>query len=186
MSSRSQPGARTDFERLFEETREGLLAYVLSRCRNREEAADAFSETYLIAWQKLDSIPPGDGAKLWLFGVARNLILKGFRQRRVADALVERLAGELRSIETEASRIDDQAHRALRAGLAALPEGDREILMLTAWEGLTPREIATVMGISANVARVRLHRARARIKRRLPRPARGSAPPTAAMLEPDG
>jgi RNA polymerase sigma-70 factor (ECF subfamily) len=38
---------------------------------------------------------------------------------------------------------------------------------MTAWEGLTPRQIATVMGTSANVVRVRLHRARARLKQQL-------------------
>ena len=167
MSRHPQARIREDFEQVFRETRKDLLAYLVSRCRDPEQAADLFSETYLIAWQKLGSIPPGGQAKLWLFGVARNLMLKGFRQRRVADALVERLAGELRCAQAERSQIDDHTHSALHAGLAALPERDREILMLTAWEGLTPREIATVMGSSANVVRVRLHRARTRIERRL-------------------
>jgi RNA polymerase sigma-70 factor (ECF subfamily) len=185
MSAHSRDHARADFERLFQDTREDLFAYLVSRCRDDEQAADLFSETYLTAWQKLGSIPPGDHAKLWLFGVARNLILKGFRQRRVGDALVERLAGELRSAQTEHSQIDDHAHAVLRAGLAALPERDREILMLTAWEGLTPGAIATVMGISANVVRVRLHRARARIERRLTEQPRSGAPPTAAVFEHD-
>ena len=44
---------------------------------------------------------------------------------------------------------------------------DREILTMTAWEGLTPKQIARVMGMSANVVRVRLHRARARLKQEL-------------------
>jgi len=59
-------------------------------------------------------------------------------------------------------------HRdALRAVLAALSVRDREILTMTAWEGLTPKQIAVVMGTSANVVRVRLHRARTRLKRQL-------------------
>jgi RNA polymerase sigma-70 factor (ECF subfamily) len=177
MRTRSHTDAGEEFERLFRETREDLFAYLVSRCRDPEQAADLFAETYLIAWQKFAKIPPGDHAKLWLFGVARNLPLKGFRQHRVADALVERLAGELRSAPTEHAQIDDQAQAVLRAALAALPERDREILMLTAWEGLTPTEIATVMGISANVVRVRLHRARTRIERRLAgEPTRNAAP----------
>jgi DNA-directed RNA polymerase specialized sigma24 family protein len=56
---------------------------------------------------------------------------------------------------------------ALTRALAALPEQDREILMLTAWEGLAPREIARVMGTSANIVRIRLHRARVRVKKDL-------------------
>jgi RNA polymerase sigma factor (sigma-70 family) len=177
MSARSHTDAGEEFERLFRETRADLFAYLLSRCRDPEQAADLFAETYLITWQKLSSIPRGNPAKLWLFGVARNLMLKGFRQRRVADALVERLAGELRSAQVEHAQMDDHAHAVLRAGLAAMSERDREILLLTAWEGLTPTEIATVMGISANVVRVRLHRARTRIERRLAKePTRNAAP----------
>jgi RNA polymerase sigma factor (sigma-70 family) len=166
MSDKPTARAREEFEQLFQQTRVSLAAYLVNRCRDAELAADLFSETYLIAWQKLGSIPPGDQAKLWLFGVARNLMLKGFRQRRVADALVERLAGELRRAHVEHPQINDHS-RALHAALTSLSEGDREILMLTAWDGLTPREIAAVMGISANVVRVRLHRARRRVEQRL-------------------
>lgn len=167
MSAKATAQAREDFQQLFQETRYSLSAYLVSRCNDPEQAADLFSETYLIAWQKLSSIPPKDQAKLWLFGVARNLMLKGFRQRRVTDALVERLAGELRRAQVEPLQTDDHQRAVLRAALNALSEGDRELLMLTAWEGLTPREIAAVMGISANVIRVRLHRARHRVEQRL-------------------
>lgn len=62
---------------------------------------------------------------------------------------------------------EDRTIYALRAGLASLPARDREILILTAWEGLTPRQIAVVTGIPTNLVRVRLHRARSRLKRRL-------------------
>jgi RNA polymerase sigma factor (sigma-70 family) len=167
MSTKAPAQTREDFQQLFEQTRENLSAYLVSRCNDAEQAADLFSETYLIAWQKLDSIPPGEQARLWLFGVARNLMLKGFRQRRVADALVERLAGELRRAQVEHPQIDDHPRVLLRAALNALSEGDREILMLTAWEGLTPREIAAVTGVSANIVRVRLHRARRRVEQRV-------------------
>ncbi|MDQ6821661.1 MAG: sigma-70 family RNA polymerase sigma factor [Actinomycetota bacterium] len=167
MTAKPQAQAREDFQQLFQETRASLSAYLVCRCNDAEQAADLVSETYLIAWQKFDSIPPGVQARLWLFGVARNLMLKGFRHRRVADALVERLAGELRRAQAEHPQIDDHPRALLRAALNALSEGDREILMLTAWEGLTPREIAAVTGIAANVIRVRLHRARRRVEQRL-------------------
>jgi RNA polymerase sigma factor (sigma-70 family) len=176
---------RTAFERLFRDTRTDLLAYITRRSRTPEDAADVLAETYLIAWQKLDRIPKGDRARLWLFGVARNLLMKGASRHRSAGALVERLAGELRSVGPAHSPADDERRTSLRRALAALPVRDREILTMTAWEGLTPRQIATVMGTSANVVRVRLHRARARLKRQLdperPVPRRAERVP----LEPD-
>jgi len=165
---------RVEFERLFRDTRDDLMAYLVSRCRDPQQAADLFSETYLIAWQKLSSVPSGEHARLWLFGVARNLSLKGFRQRRIADALVERLGAELLVAASAETVVDENADEALHAALGALPERDREILLLTAWEGLTPSQIATVVETSANVVRVRLHRARARVKRHLSARAKAS------------
>jgi RNA polymerase sigma-70 factor (ECF subfamily) len=55
----------------------------------------------------------------------------------------------------------------IRRKLAELPENERELLLLVAWEGLTPTEAAAVVGIPAGTARSRLHRARARLRARL-------------------
>jgi RNA polymerase sigma factor (sigma-70 family) len=168
--------ARAGFEQLFRDTRTDLLAYIMRRSQSAEDAADVLAETYLIAWQKLDAIPTGERARLWLFGVARNLLLKGASRRRSRHALVERLAAELCSTHPPHASVEDERSSALRAALATLPERDREILMLTAWEGLTPKQIAAVLGTPVNIVRVRLHRARIRLKRDLTIPRRPIAP----------
>jgi RNA polymerase sigma factor (sigma-70 family) len=164
------------FEQLFRETRTDLLAYIMRRSPSAADAADVLAQTYLIAWQKLDAIPTGAGARLWLFGVARKLLLEGARRSRSRYALVERVAGELRRANLPHVPVEDERSSGLRAALATLPERDREILMLTAWEDLTPKEIATVVGTSANIVRVRLHRARTRLKRDLTAPRTAIAP----------
>jgi RNA polymerase sigma-70 factor (ECF subfamily) len=163
--SRPSEDPRVTFEELFRDTRTDLLAYIARRSKTPEDAADVLAEAYLITWQKLERVPKDDRARLWLFGVARNLLMKGASRQRSGNALVERLANELHS--TAPSPAEDERRDALRTVLAALPVRDREILTMTAWEGLTPKQIATVMGTSANVVRVRLHRARARLKRQL-------------------
>jgi RNA polymerase sigma factor (sigma-70 family) len=157
---------RATFEQLFHDTRADLLAYIVRRSQSAEDAADVLAETYLIAWQKLDSIPSGERRRLWLFVVARNLLSSGARRRRSGNRLVERLASELTSMQAGQGAVDEDSE-ALGAALAALSETDREIVTLAAWEGLTPREIAVVLHRSPNLIRVRLHRARARLKRRL-------------------
>lgn len=156
------------FERLVQETRDDLLAYAIRRSANAEDAADVLSETYLIAWRKLEKIPPGDSARLWLFGVAANVLRRGAERHRSSEALKERLSSEPPDkAQLESIADEDPTIRSLRAGLASLPARDREILTLTAWEGLTPKQIAAVTGIRTEVVRVRLHRARSRLKRRL-------------------
>jgi DNA-directed RNA polymerase specialized sigma24 family protein len=73
--------SQATFEQLFRNTRSDLLAYILRRSRNAEDAADVLAETYLIAWQKLEKVPKGERTRLWLFGVARNLLMKGASRR---------------------------------------------------------------------------------------------------------
>ena len=159
-------GAAARFERLFNDTRRDLLAYALRRSRSPEDAADVLAETYLIAWRKLDAIPQGEEARLWLFGVARNVLVRGASRERSRHEVVARLAHELRDVQATVE-IDDPRTPALREALTALPAQQREVLLLTAWEELTPRQIATVTSTPVNLVRVRLHRARARLKRAL-------------------
>jgi RNA polymerase sigma factor (sigma-70 family) len=172
----------TDFERLFQDTRSDLLAYFVRRAPTAEDAADLLAETYLIAWRRLEAIPKGDEARLWLYGVARNLLLKSAGRRRSGALLVERLAAELRAAQPlHPARSDERAAR-VRVALAALPEKDRDFLMLAAWDGLTPKQIATVMGTSANVVRVRLHRVRTRLRKQLDPIGRDAEPPVRVGL----
>jgi RNA polymerase sigma factor (sigma-70 family) len=168
------PDPRARFEQLFDETRTDLLAYLVRRSPSAEDAADLLAETYLVAWRRMDAVPAGERARLWLFGVARNLLRKSAGKRRSAHALTERLAGQLRAA---APSVDDEPRAAVLAALRSLSETDRELVTLTAWEGLTPREVAVVTGMSANVVRVRLHRARARLRRRLEADSRSRAVP---------
>jgi RNA polymerase sigma-70 factor (ECF subfamily) len=54
--------------------------------------------------------------------------------------------------------------RRVHEALGRLSADDRELVTLIAWEGLTPAEAATVLGLSSGTARVRLHRARTRLR----------------------
>lgn len=159
---------REAFERLFAQTHIELLAYALRRSRCAEDAADVVSETYLIAWRKIDQIPDGERARMWLFGVAANVLRRGAARHHASTLLVARLAGEL-AVHTAAEQFEREDHslRALRAGLASLPARDREIVTLSAWEGLSPKQIGQVLQLPANVVRVRLHRARRRLIQRV-------------------
>lgn len=152
----------TRFDDLYRTTRADLLTYLIRRASSPEDAADALSETYLIAWRKLHAVPRGEQARLWLFGVARNLLLKDAGRRRAGNTLVSRITDELRaSLILSPGKDPPAGHDRLAAALASLSELDREIitLTLTAWEGLAPKEIAAVIGSSANAVHIRLHRA---------------------------
>ena len=158
---------RARFEQLFVSNRADLLSYALRRTSCTEDAAEVLSETFLIAWRKLDSLPPGNQARLWLFGVARNVLRRGASRDQAISTVVERLAGELRVAAELFQLPEEQGSPELWAALKGLPESQREVILLAGWEELSPREIAAVTGTPVNLVRVRLHRARARLKREL-------------------
>ncbi|SFP47105.1 RNA polymerase, sigma subunit, ECF family [Actinomadura madurae] len=159
---------RHRFEEIYAANRARLLGYALRRTTDPQDAADVLAETFLTAWRRLDDIPPGDQARLWLYGVARRVLANYHRGERRRSALAADLGSRLRA----AAPVQDAAGNDLTGVAAAfrsLPELDRELLSLVGWEGLDHAEIATVLGCSRNALRIRLHRARRRFARALAR-----------------
>jgi RNA polymerase sigma-70 factor (ECF subfamily) len=155
------------FRRLFAATERELLAYVLRRVERAEDAADVVAETFLVAWRRMDKVLPDDEARLWLYGVARRQLANQRRGELQRSRLANRLRVELPMAVASASGSEDHRVAAVRAALARLNEGDRELLRLSSWEGLAPSEIATVMGVPGVTVRSRLHRARRRLRAEL-------------------
>ena len=82
------------FEELYRATAKDLLAFIARRTPEPEEATDFLAEAYTVAWRRLDEIPPATQATLWLFGVARNLLMKSSHQHRSQQNLVHDLTQE--------------------------------------------------------------------------------------------
>jgi RNA polymerase sigma-70 factor (ECF subfamily) len=142
-----------------------VLGYVMRRTGNGHDAADVLAETFLTAWRRLDDIPGGENTRPWLYGVARRVLANHHRGERRRLALGDRLRAELADVtvtaDTEPGEVAD--------AFATLPDGDRELLSLVAWEGLDHGQIAVALGCSRNAVRVRLHRARRRLTAELGR-----------------
>ncbi len=161
--------SRGRFEAVYSQTYEPILGYALRRCDSPEDAADVVAETFATAWRRVDVLPPGDEARLWLYGIARNILAN--HHRRQARRPVA-LAAELADVYAGRGRIvpeDSVAMSAIAEAFGAISDDDREILSLVAWEGLDHGEIATVLGASRNAVRIRLHRARKRFSKALSR-----------------
>jgi RNA polymerase sigma-70 factor (ECF subfamily) len=150
-----------------------LLAYFLRRV-SQDHAHDLVAEVFLIAWRRRAIAPDEPDLRPWLFKVARNVLRNHHRGAARRMRLHERLrAHATTDVEQPPEQSDTDA--VLRWALTRLREPDREILRLTAWEGCTTDELATVLGCSANAAAVRLHRARRRLRKVL-----AEVPPDAA------
>jgi len=170
---------------LYEGTRPRIIAYAMRRTRSPEDAADIVAETFVIAWRKLDDIPPGHDGLLWLYVTARHVLANHGRRLRRRDELTRWLADELRGAELREQAQDEDSILALFC-LNSLPAGERELLMLAGWEGLSVVEISRVLGCSPTAARIRLHRARARLKAEIAEFATRERRPDPIKQAPDG
>jgi RNA polymerase sigma-70 factor (ECF subfamily) len=145
------------FERVYQAHHLKVLGYVCRRVEEPADAADIVADVFVAAWRRLEHLPEPELS--WLLGVARNLLRNHRRGRSRSAALAGRLAEALALENPYGGMAADVV-----AAVNRLSERDRELMMLTAWEGLTPTEAGAVVGLKASAARVRLHRARARLR----------------------
>jgi len=151
------------FRALYAASFDSLLGYALRRVEQPEDAADVVAETFLVAWRRMADVPPGDEARLWLYGVARKVLSNHRRSSGRRERLGQRLRSDLAAVTSDhADRV--ATHADLLRALRKLSPLDREVLQLSIWEGLEPREIATVLDVSVVVVRTRLSRARSRLR----------------------
>ncbi|HEY6524552.1 MAG TPA: RNA polymerase sigma factor [Solirubrobacteraceae bacterium] len=162
MPGQDEAARRRRFEALYAQYHAQVLGYALRRIDSPEEAADVLAETFLVAWRRLEVVPEGERSCLWLYGVARRVLSNHRRGEQRRTQLADRLRGEL-SARIPLGESPGEG-TALAVAFRSLTEEDRELLALQGWEGLSAGEIATVLGCTGNAARIRLHRARRRLR----------------------
>lgn len=167
---------RARFEALARVVAEPLHRYLLRRA-DPDQVDDILSETLLVLWRRIEDVPglqapehvpdPDPDAVLpWCYGVARGCLANARRADRRRRSLLERLTWTAAGTARETGDAD---HTALHAALAQLRALDREVVLLWAYEELTPSRIAEVTGLSANAVSIRLHRAKKRLAAQLER-----------------
>jgi RNA polymerase sigma factor (sigma-70 family) len=150
------------FDDLFASYSSDIVAYCGWRAGSAADAQDAVAEVFLAAWRRLDEMPEGDAARVWLYAAARKVLANQRRSSRRRDALRERLA--LEPAHAHAPPAPDGEETLVHEALRALGPRDREVLLLAEWEGLSPAQIGAVVGCLTVTARGRLHRARRRFR----------------------
>lgn len=146
-----------DFDQLYDRHVLEVYRYIARR-HIGNDAQDLTGDVFLIAFQKLNSIPAGSELP-WLYRTAWNVLANAHRKNDPIPANFD-----LTEIEPDCADIvitNDQLNRSWQK----LPQKDREVLRLVAWEGLSGKELASVLGISEGGAGAALSRARANLRK---------------------
>jgi len=156
---------RNDDERLraaFEANATDLLAYLERRIDPRSAAADVLGEAMITAWQRVSRLPAHpEGARMWLFVVARNTLLNHRRSLGRHRAAVDRLRGVIIADTSAATSDLDHAETrlALQQALLTLTPTDAELVRLVNWEGFSLAEVAELESIAPSTVRSRYAKA---------------------------
>jgi RNA polymerase sigma factor (sigma-70 family) len=165
------PELLAQFERLYRSQFDAIAAYFARRSREPQTVADLTADTFVEAMRSFGSYDPSRGPlRPWLFAIARNVYAKHrVRDVRRLDAAALHAghrALDPDEIEDLEERIDaERKGREIREALAELSPLDREAVELVDLSELTPGEAAIVLGVAAGTLRVRLSRARSRLRK---------------------
>lgn len=166
-------GPTVDSAAVAERYRISIYHYILRLVGDRERADDLTQETFLRVHRRLADLKDAAALEAWLYRIATNVCYDQFRERAYrrpalplltsdeADNNIARDEVALRSDQLlERSEMSD----CVLAFLTELPEAQRQVILLHDLQGLTAPEIANNMGLSVDNVKIRLHRARARLK----------------------
>lgn len=170
-SVRGRPDAFVDVVRRHETAVHKFLA----RRAGPGAADDLLGEVWVRAFGARHTFKAEYGdARPWLYGIARN-VLRAYWRAAAKDGVPGETEEAVDPWDEIIERLDSAAWaRDLTEAIRELPRACRDVLLLTAWEDLTPAEAADVLGIPQGTARSRLHRARSALRLALARRARAN------------
>lgn len=156
--------SESDFLAVYDHYSDAMFRYTLLRIRDRELAKDITQDTFLQTWKYFQEKGPILNAKPFLYTVAIRLIINQTYKHK--EQSLERLAEEIdfepvdgTTTDVAASRSDLLEGEEALAYIKKLNPSYRDVLYLRFVEGLSPKEIAAIIGESRNLVGVRLNRA---------------------------
>jgi RNA polymerase sigma-70 factor (ECF subfamily) len=158
--ARANRGDPRALEALYRRYRDWIVALAHRTCGNRDDALEVLQETFVYLCRKLPRLALRARMKTFLYPVVRHLALDRIRRRRRTVPLAEEPA-------VDPPRDPAAERRAVEEIALALPEGQREVVLLRFGDGLALEEIAAALGIPLGTVKSRLHHALARLREAL-------------------
>lgn len=160
---------------VFEQYQERIHRYLLRLTRDPVEAEDLTQETFLRAHRQLESVKDPAALGVWLYRIATHLSYDRFRQLssrgspRPLDPAPDHETADAQWADVDVPRLDHAVEQAemsacVQAFLEELPNDYRAVISLHDLHGLTGPEIARMLGCSLGAVKIRLHRARQKLK----------------------
>lgn len=160
-----------DFQSLHAEYRPRILRY-LARVAGESDAEDLAQEVFDKVSRSLASFRGASSTATWIYRIANHAAMDRLRsiaaQRGDKTQSIDDLDDmEDRSVRTDERVIREEMNACIRSIIADLPESYRSVIILGDLEGFSDAEIADILGLSLQAAKIRIHRARKRLREEL-------------------
>jgi RNA polymerase sigma-70 factor (ECF subfamily) len=175
-------GEEGAFDRFVETFQSKIFQYSFMMCGQREDAEEVAQEALMKVFESLDQLRDPEHVKPWVFRIAKNACL--MKRRKSIFAPPEELSldqpitgapeGETRTMQIrdrgrlpDRQVMDRETSDALRLAIVDLPETLRSVVLLRDLEELSTEDTAEILGVSNDVVKTRLHRARLALRQNL-------------------
>jgi RNA polymerase sigma-70 factor, ECF subfamily len=181
---------QAQFDQLYRENVDRIYRFAQRMCGPGEDAKDLVQDTFLNAYRGLKNFRGDAQISTWLYAIAAHACMRLRRKRQGAperelslEEFIPTSEGELQlQIETgglspEESLANKELNRALKKAIQALPRKYQLVLVLRDMEGLSAKEVASIMALNERAVKSRLHRARLFVRRELSKRGLERVPP---------
>jgi RNA polymerase sigma-70 factor, ECF subfamily len=152
-----------------------VYAQALRLLTDPDEAEGVLQQTFLKACEKIDTFDGRSSLGTWLYRIATNEALMKLRRQQVRTTPLDYLNETIQAQDIPQNRnvwmvdpsqvvLDGELREYLETALAALPENLRVVFVLREMQGMSTSETAAVLDLKENAVKVRLHRARLRLR----------------------
>jgi len=166
LALRSRSGDAPAFDQLVSRYQLRLLRFAWRLLRDQAEAEDAVQETFVRAYRALGAYRPDGFFSSWIYRIALNECRRRMRSRRPTVTLEMATAASAQP-DPQNLVLAGERNRLLREAVDSLPEHYRIVMALFYFEEMSVEQIARTLSLSVSAVKVRLHRARERLARRL-------------------
>lgn len=150
------------FTAMYREHYPAVRAYA-SVCVPRSEIDDVIADVFVVCWRRFADVP-ADWTRGWLIGVTRNVVRARNRSARRSDGFIDRLIRLRPANWVEDNHMAHEEMRQLNEAFSQLSLADQELLLLAGPHELSVDDLAVAIGIKPGAVKVRVHRARQRLR----------------------
>ncbi len=152
-----------------------IYKHAVRMLNDPDEAENVLQVTFIKACEKIDTFEGRSGLGTWLYRIATNEALMLLRRRQTTRVQIEKVVDTIQpddlpqnlrawsSAPVDAA-LDSELRDQLEQALTVLPEGLRLVFLLREMQGMSTDETARTLGLSESAVKVRLHRARLRLR----------------------